>query len=158
MKYCMVILAALLIAIPVSAEQEPVAKQRPMAQPATVVINGNILPRPGWIINGRTHVPVRDVFTRLGARVWYDDTNGAIEIEFRDTQIHMKTGDVVMTVTHYGGMVKIVHMDTPPIVAYGAAYIPVRFVTYEMGLLLEWAPETSTVLITKWKERYEPFW
>ncbi len=150
MRYMILILAALLIAAP--------ARAAGTAKSATVVINGFVLQNPGWIINGRTHVPLREVFTRLGARVWYDNTSGAIEIEFRDTRIFMKTGDAVMTVTRYGGLLKIVHMDTPPIVAYGTAYIPVRHVTYEMGLHLEWDQATSTVLLTKWRQRYEPFW
>ena len=161
MKHKIALLLLLAATPAMSAEtgdSESGGTQRPVARPATVVIDGYALSQPGWIINDRTHVPVRAVFARLGARVWYDDTSGDIEIEFRETRIHMNTGDVVMTVTHYGGMVKIVHMDTPPIVAYGTAYIPLRHVTYEMGLHLAWDPETRTVLLTQWKQRHDPFW
>ena len=162
MKYpTAVMLLMLLCAAPArgaaAGKNAPVYK-RPAARSATIVLNGNVLSAPGWIINGRTNVPLRETFTHLGARVWYDDTSGNIEIEFRRVRINMTVGDISMVVTRDGGLIQLIQMDNPPIVAYGRAYIPVRYVINEMGLHLEWDPSTRTVLLTKWRQRYEPFW
>ncbi len=92
--------------------------------------------------SGRTLVPVRFVSEKLGAVVAWDQASQTVTITKGSDTINMKIGNT--TVTKNGNTSKI---DVAPIVSNGRTMVPLRFVSEQLGVYVEWKQATSTVVI-----------
>ena len=97
---------------------------------------------PPQIINGRTMVPMRGVFTELGADVVWDGATQTVTAIKGDTVIILPIGSTQPTVN---GQVRPI--DQPGIVVDGRTLVPVRFVAESFGISVNWVAETNTVTI-----------
>lgn len=110
-----------------------------------VMIDGNyiefdVAPR---IFDGRTMVPIRTIFEKMGATVeWNSDTNSAICTK-GNTVVKMTVDNMGIDVNNY-----IIWMDIPPFIRDGSILAPARYVAEAFGADVKWDEANSTVVIT----------
>jgi hypothetical protein len=99
---------------------------------------------PPVIKEGRVLVPIRSISTALGAEVtWYAETKTAT-IVYGETEILFDVE--AMEVSVNGDEIEL---DVPAELMEGRIVVPLRFIVENMGLNIEWEPETETVEITE---------
>ena len=93
-------------------------------------------------INGRTMVPIRAIFEKMGAVVnWDAKTNTAVCVK-NDSTVKMTVGSMDMLVNE-----KLEPMDVAPVVINGRTLAPTRYVAEAFGATVNWDQENNAVLI-----------
>ena len=110
-----------------------------------VTLDGNyiefdVMPQ---IINGRTMVPIRAIFEKMGAVVEWDANTSSAICTKDGTVVKMTVDSMYM---YINGLVK--KMDIAPVVINGRTLAPARFVAEAFGADVQWKQETNTVVIT----------
>jgi len=116
------------------------------AQPAPqVYLNGSPLRLEVAPIqqNGRTLVPMRDIFEALGAVVNYNSLNQSIAAQKGNTVVRMALGTANATVNNLP-----VKLDAPAQSYYGRTMVPLRFVSEALGADVAFNPGTRIVSIS----------
>ena len=117
----------------------------------TVTVNGETLntPIPAQIVNGRTMLPMRSIFERLGAVVTWVDADKLIFATKGNTFITLKIGVPQMSVqTTESAENKVTELDTAPFIENDYTLVPVRAVAESLNANVEWIEESKTVAIT----------
>lgn len=91
---------------------------------------------------GRVLVPVRFVSESLGAEVQWDDMNKAVTIIKDKAKIRIKLGERNFTVN---GVKE--SMDTAAFLKDGRTYVPIRFISENLGVDTSWDQKSYTVLL-----------
>lgn len=88
-------------------------------------------------------MPLRGVFESLGAEVsWNGETRSVIAVK-NNTVVELQIGNPTATVN--GDPVTI---DVPPELREGRTFVPLRFISESLGAVVDWEPETYTVIIS----------
>lgn len=96
-----------------------------------------------YMENSRTMVPVRFVSEQLGATVGWDNVNRVVTINKGEDVLRFKIGGTTMA---RNGVSQ--EMDTAPAITNGRTMVPLRFVSENLGVGVEWVQSAFTVLIT----------
>lgn len=117
----------------------------PHAEAATVTLNGRALPTSVAPIqrNGRTLVPMRDIFQALGARVVWDSQTQGIRAWQGATNVGLYIGKRTANVNGNDVM-----LDQAPIMYRGSTMVPLRFVSEAMGARVRWSEPRQIAAIT----------
>ena len=114
----------------------------------SLVLNGNDFKpskdqMPPVIIEDRTLVPVREVFEKLAGIVNWDNDN-------RKAIISMKGNTIELTINSKTALVngQATELDVPAKIINNKTMVPVRFISENCGLTVEWNDYTKTVSIT----------
>jgi uncharacterized repeat protein (TIGR02543 family) len=96
------------------------------------------------IVNDRTMLPIRFIAEALGAEVEWDGDTRKVSIIRGDIEI-------IITIDSNEAIVngKIITLDSPAFIENNRTYLPLRFISENLGALVEWDGDTSTVTITK---------
>lgn len=102
---------------------------------------------PPIIFENRTLVPVREVFEKLGGTVEWD-------AEARKVTVRMDKRTIELTIDNNVAIVdgSEVSLDVPAKVMNSKTLVPVRFISENAGLNVEWDNDTHTVTVTKAEE------
>jgi hypothetical protein len=100
-----------------------------------------------YIQNNRTLVPVRFVAEHLGATVDWDNANRIVTITSGEDVLRLKIGGKTMT---KNGVLQ--EMDVAPAITNNRTMVPLRFVSENLGVGVEWVQSTLTVVITTNKD------
>lgn len=92
--------------------------------------------------SGHTMVPVRFVSEALGANVAIDQDNAIVNITLNGKQISLHTGSNMAIVDG-----STVTLDTGAVLKDSRLFVPVRFISENFGVSVDWDAETRTVLI-----------
>lgn len=114
-------------------------------QPITVTINGERVSfEPGaMIVDGRTLVPLRGVFEKLGAHVdWNKETNQVV-VKEGSVEVLLEVGNLSVLVN---GELK--QLDVPSMLIDNRTLVPVRFITEALGHEVKWDAANKQVNIT----------
>ncbi len=125
--------------------------------PITVLLDGEAISfdvQP-QIINSRTMVPMRAIFTALGAQVeWVEEHRLIVAAKGADI-ISLMIDSPVM---HVGSLEtneqKIIELDSPPVIVDSRTLVPVRAISDALGVKVDWDADTRTVLL--YSENYVP--
>lgn len=112
--------------------------------PITVYLEGEKLEFDSnpIIINGRTLVPMRAIFEKLGAHMnWNDDTRTA------SAQLGDKTASVTIDSVVASANGKETTLDTPPIIQNNRTLVPLRFISESLGADVDWDDKKREVTI-----------
>ena len=114
----------------------------------TLVVNQKTIDQydlkiPPVIIAGRTYVPVRDVFEKMGAIVDWKEETGEVFIGYQGDLIVMQIGSPIM----YVNTVPVTVEAAPKIINH-RTMIPVKFASEALGFTVGWKQETMTVSIS----------
>lgn len=143
MKLKILISALILMLFAVTANADEAEN---LQLPVDIVINDTFLTveNPPYIENNVTYIPLRTVFTAMGAAVEWDDTNKCANIT---------DGESYITMTSYGGTVYNNGTESPFYTGYtiknDRAYVPSRLVTDLLGGSIEWDEKYAAVIINK---------
>ena len=131
----MTIIVFMVVAMPVSAIA---ADEGP-----TVYVNGEALAVSAKLVPpGRTMVPLRVYFEALGFEVDYDAATHTAIAGARPANLPLR-GEYINIVVEG----EIVVSGVPPFVEEGTTYVPVRFVSENAGLEVQWNDERREVYI-----------
>ena len=105
-------------------------------------VNGFDLPVKGVVIEGRTMVPVRGIFEKVGYTVeWNAETKTATLTKGSD-KIVMTNGNTYFT---YNG--SRITPDVPHQIVDGSFMLPLRAVSEALNAIVDWNAETKTASI-----------
>lgn len=94
------------------------------------------------IVNGRTMIPARAVFEKIGADVSWESDTRSVVIEKDGKKIILSIGNNVAT---SNGESKI--LDSAPEIINGRTVVPIRFIAEELGMEVTWIDESKTILL-----------
>lgn len=99
------------------------------------------------IENGRTLVPLRAIFEKLGAKVeWIGETQEIIATK-GEKEVKLKISDTNAFIDN-----QAVAIDTAPKIIDSRTLVPIRFVSESFGADVDWNQETKTIAITHKQE------
>ena len=107
--------------------------------------------QPAIAVNGRTMVPMRAIFERLGADIEWDANTKTVTAVKGSTVIRITLGQ---TTAYVNG--KPLTLDVAAMAMNGRTLVPLRFVSESLGAQVEWNGATSTVLITSNADTRQP--
>lgn len=107
--------------------------------------------QPAIAINGRTMVPMRAIFERLGAEIEWENETKTVTAVKGSTVIKITLGQ---STAYVNG--KPLTLDVAAIAMNGRTLVPLRFVSESLGADVQWDGATSTVLITSNADTRQP--
>ena len=112
--------------------------------PIKILVNGVALQldAPVLVENGRTLVPVIDIFEALGAKTDWDGTTQTITATKGKNVVQLQIGNLV---AKSNGEEEF--MDVPAKIINNSTYVPVRFAGEIFGASVVWDGNTNSVLI-----------
>lgn len=115
------------------------------AEAATVTVDGQRLYTAVDPIqrNGRTLVPLRNIFEALGANVNWDQSTQGIAANRGATSVFLRIGDHSAWVNG-----QRVRLDQPATIYRGNTLVPLRFVSEALGARVDWNNYTEIAAIT----------
>lgn len=132
--FVLLILVLLLLGTPLSVE----------AGSITVIVDGATVEfeHAPFLQNGRMLVPVRELFTAMGAVVSWNDATRTVTAKRGDVEICIPLGTFLPTVDHMP-----VAIDAPAMQINGRIYVPLRFAVTSLGAGVQWATAENTAYI-----------
>ena len=97
---------------------------------------------PPTIIDGRTMVPVRDIFEACGAKVNWDANTKTITGEKGNTTVVMQIDSNMLFINE-----DVTEMDAIPVIIDGRTLAPARYVAESFGGIVDWDAENKVVMI-----------
>lgn len=94
------------------------------------------------IINGRTMVPIRAIFEKMGAAVQWDSATNTATCTKGDTVVKMTVNSKDMYIND-----QLVQMDVEPVVVDGRTLAPARYVAEAFGANVQWSSKNNSVVI-----------
>ncbi len=94
------------------------------------------------VISGRTMVPIRAIFEKMGATVSWDGNSNSAICTKGSTVVKMTVGNMIMYVNN-----QPVKMDIAPLVINGRTLAPARYAAEAFGAKVDWDENTKTVII-----------
>ncbi len=102
-----------------------------------------------FIDDGRTMIPLRGLLEEMGAEITWDAAKKKIGITTDKVKIELQIMNDLCYVTDAKyGRVRYT-LDVPPIIKDSRTFIPVRFITEQLGYKVTWDGETQTVKISE---------
>lgn len=83
---------------------------------------------PPLVMDGRTLVPMRDIFEALGASVNYNALTRGINATKENSTVNLQIGNRAATVNG-----QTVYLEQAPLIVSGSTLVPLRFVSEAMG-------------------------
>lgn len=94
------------------------------------------------IINGRTMVPIRAIFEKMGATVEWDVNTSSAICTKGDTVVKMTINSMDMYINN-----QVTKMDISPVVINERTLVPARYVAEALGADVQWSQKNNTVVI-----------
>jgi len=96
------------------------------------------------VMNGRTLVPMRDIFEALGATVNYNSLTRGIAAQRDNTNVNLQIGSRAALVNN-----QPVTLEQAPLVTRGSTLVPLRFVSEALGATVNWNGSQQLVSINQ---------
>jgi hypothetical protein len=103
---------------------------------------------PPLLLDGRTLLPLRALFERLGAQVQWDGATQTITATRGQRRVQLQVGSTLATVDGTP-----VTLEAPPLIVQERTYVPLRFVSEALGSYVGWDGEHQIVSIALDDER-----
>lgn len=113
--------------------------------PIKVIYDGKKIEfdQPPVLEGGRTLVPLRAIFEKIGADVQWNSETQTVTATKDDTAVSLTINN---TTAHKNG--KDIVLDVPAKIIGGRTLVPVRFISDCFGVDVQWEQETRTVVLT----------
>lgn len=102
-----------------------------------------------YIDNGSTLIPLRGLLTEMGADIIWEDKNQRIDIRYDGKRIEMQIMNDAVYVTDINGRRLRYTISVSPRIKEGRTFIPLRFVSENLGWAVEWNGETQEIKILR---------
>jgi len=126
----------------IKVEEQVSSIQQEEPDKINILVNGNRVQSDvsPIIVNDITLVPVRVILEQLGMQVIWDGGTSTITCIKGNFVITLKIGDHVATVNG-----QMIPLSVPPIIQDGRTFIPIRFLTENLGGIASWEESSKTV-------------
>lgn len=104
------------------------------------------------LVNGRTMIPVRALTEELRYQVEYDAAKKSVYLTRNDIRIELLIGQLTMTIEQDGSEKVEKSIDIAPYIQEGRTYVPIRFLSEEFGLDVQWNQNNKTVILRETNE------
>lgn len=94
-------------------------------------------------LNGRTLLPLRVIFEKLGLVVGWDEVNSIVIGTKENIKIELPIGNNLAKLNG-----KNIELDVPAIIKDGRTLVPVRFIAESVGLKVDWDGKTRRVILS----------
>ncbi len=102
-----------------------------------------------FIDSGYTQIPLRGLLEEMGASLTWDGVHQKIDITGEGIKIEMQImNDAVYVTNSKLGRVRYT-LQTPPQIKDSRTFVPLRFISENLGYKVEWNGETREITITK---------
>ncbi|WP_411349846.1 N-acetylmuramoyl-L-alanine amidase [Paenibacillus sp. WLX2291] len=135
-KWLLPLLLLVLFSMPLPASAAAQSTQ------TTIILNDQTLTgaKDVMTVNGSTMVPVRVISENLGYQVIWNKSNQQVTVSNGASRLAMTIG--INTADSSNGKVTL---DQPSFIQSGVTYVPLRFVSEQMGLDVQWDNASKTV-------------
>ncbi|MNB90582.1 hypothetical protein D3C75_376420 [compost metagenome] len=137
----------------------------PMQKPVTLTLNGETVNLTSGVItrSGQNFVPLRSLFDKLGAIVAYKENHTTIPTSNGGTASKVEK---IVTITRTAASKPalsisintvsgettvngtVVALATPPFIVNGTLYLPLRFISEQLGATVSWLPQQEEIAIS----------
>ncbi|MZP30118.1 hypothetical protein GTO91_10405 [Heliobacterium undosum] len=93
--------------------------------------------------DNRTMVPIRFISEHLGSNVNWNEKSNAVEINYKNTKIYLEIGKKYALVNNL-----TISLDTNAVINDNRTMVPLRFIAESHDTIVDWIPETYSVVIT----------
>ena len=101
------------------------------------------------IINSRTMVPMRAIFTALGANVDWIEEHRLILASKNTSLIAMMIDSPIMHIGNLEtGEQRVTELDSPPVIVDSRTLVPVRAISDALGVEVGWDEATRSVILS----------
>ncbi len=111
------------------------------------VANETTLDVAPFIKNSNTMIPLRGLLEAMGASIEWNGDNQSIKIVKESITIDMQIRNILVYVSNIKGTVRY-SFRTAPIIKDGRTFIPLRFISENLGYNVAWDGDTRTITIT----------
>lgn len=121
----------------------------PMQKPISVSLNGESIAFTNGVItrNGQNFIPLRSLFSKMGATVGYSmDKVATITGTAADASPLTIVINTLSGATTVNG--KSVTLANKPFVVNGSVYLPLRFISEQLGAKVNWLPQEGRIAIS----------
>ncbi len=129
----------------------------PVQKPISISLNGESISLSNGVItrNGQNFVPLRSLFEKLGATITYKENITAAKTIDKQIMITRTATDkpaLAISINSVTGATlvnnKSVNLPTLPFIVNGSMYLPLRFISEQLGASVEWLPQEERIAIT----------
>ena len=96
------------------------------------------------IVNDRTMIPIRFIAEALGLNVSWNETAQTVSLKGDVIEIEM---GIDSNYAKVNGTEKV--LDVAPFIENNRTYLPVRFISENLGAKVEWVPGNRSIIVTK---------
>ncbi len=107
-----------------------------------IIIDQEVQDYESLIINGRTMVPMRAIFEKLGAKVNWCPESRTVEGLTDQAIIILRIDDTLATVDS-----ESYRLDAPATIVNGRTMVPLRFISESLGAEVSWDPQIRSAII-----------
>lgn len=102
-----------------------------------------------YIVNGTTLIPLRGLLELMGAEISWNGDNQTIGVKGENIDLTLQIGYKLVYVNDPSyGLIRYT-LRTVPVIKDSRTFIPVRFVSEQLGYNVEWNGETREITITR---------
>jgi hypothetical protein len=129
----------------------------PVQKPISISLNGESIPLSNGVItrNGQNFVPLRSLFEKLGATITFKENLTAAKTVDKQIMITRTASDKPALAIGINGVTgattvnnNSVKLPTLPFIVNGSMYLPLRFISEQLGAKVEWLPQEERIAIT----------
>lgn len=129
----------------------------PVQKPISITLNGEAIQLSNGVItrNGQNFVPLRSLFEKLGATITFKETLTAAQKVDKQIMITRDATDKPALAIGINGVTgattvnnNAVKLPTLPFIVNGSMYLPLRFISEQLGAKVEWLPQQESIAIT----------
>ena len=119
------------------------------SQPIQIYVNDNLVQSdvPAYIKDSRTMVPIRFVSEALGAKVTWNELTHGVTIASSKVTIKLTIGLLKGFLAKAGLFDTEQAYDVAPEITNGRTFVPLRFVSEQLGAKVEWDADNKVVKI-----------
>ena len=94
------------------------------------------------IVDGRTLVPIRAIIDAIGGTIGWDGTEMRVDIGYKSTNLKLWINNKNAEVNG-----QKMTLDVPPMTISERTMLPIRFVSENLGMKVEWDQNTQTIIL-----------
>lgn len=99
------------------------------------------------IMDGRTMVPVEALSKELGYEVGFTESSETVTLTKGSIALKLKVGQSTLTKSIEDSETLEVEIDVAPYISNDRTYVPLRFISEELGLDVQWNEENRSVIL-----------
>jgi hypothetical protein len=122
----------------------------PVQKPIAVSLNGENVKLTAGVITrgGQNFVPLRSLFGKLGADIGFNGTTKVATVTRTDASLP----PLAISVNAQTGLTTLnsqtVTLENKPFTVNGVLYLPLRFISEQLGAVVEWLPQEGRIAIS----------